>query len=54
MFSKLKAAVDRYRTFKRTLEELEKLSDKDLYDIGITRGMIKEIAKEHATGIQST
>jgi len=54
VFNKLKAAVDRYRTFKRTLDELEKLSDNELYDIGITRGMIKEVAKEHATGIQST
>jgi uncharacterized protein YjiS (DUF1127 family) len=51
MFAKIKRALEQRKTYKRTLKELTKLSDRELSDIGITRGMINEIAREHATGV---
>lgn len=35
-------------SIKKTIRELNALSDRDLIDIGITRGDIEEIARNHA------
>lgn len=35
-----------HRTYRETVKELSKLSDKDLRDIGLTRGDIHSIAME--------
>lgn len=51
MFAQIKEHFEKHRTYKRTLKELSKLTDRELADIGISRGMIREIAREHATGI---
>ena len=32
---------------KNTINELSRLSDKDLQDMGLYRGMIRELAEEH-------
>lgn len=36
----------RYRAFRKTVRELERLTDHELRDIGIHRGMIYSIAME--------
>ena len=40
--------IERYRLFQRTLSELSALSDRDLYDLGITRGMVRDVAHDAA------
>jgi uncharacterized protein YjiS (DUF1127 family) len=44
----LKRALARYRLMTQTKNALQALSDRELFDIGITRGMIRSIAMEHA------
>jgi uncharacterized protein YjiS (DUF1127 family) len=39
-------SVQRNRAYKHTLHELEKLSDAELKDIGLSRGDIRSIAME--------
>ena len=44
-----KGAMKRYEQYKKyneTLNELSKLSDKELSDIGLHRGMIRSVANE--------
>jgi uncharacterized protein YjiS (DUF1127 family) len=38
----------KYKLYRATLVELESLNDRDLSDLGISRGMIKAIAHEAA------
>jgi uncharacterized protein YjiS (DUF1127 family) len=40
----------KYSTYRRTLDELASLTDRDLMDLGINRFMIKSIAHEAAYG----
>ena len=40
----LSQRVQRYKTYRRTLEELEQLSDRELTDLGLSRSMIRAIA----------
>jgi len=40
----MKAARERRRNIKTTIRELHQLTDKELYDIGISRGEIYDIA----------
>ena len=51
-FSEFRAAMaDRmakYKLYRATLVELESLNERDLSDLGISRGMIKAIAHEAA------
>ena len=35
---------DRYRTYRRTLDELQALSDRDLADLGVSRLQLRSIA----------
>ena len=42
--------VHRYSLYRQTLNELSQLSDRDLADIGVSRGAITSIAIEHAYG----
>lgn len=44
----LQATWAKQSVYKRTLKELECLTDRELEDIGIHRGMIKDIAKAEA------
>lgn len=48
LWTALAARLDRYRNYRRTLDELTVLSDRELADIGIHRGMIHDIAREAA------
>lgn len=36
----------RYKMYRNTVDELQRLSDAELRDIGISRGMIHSVAKE--------
>ena len=40
-------AMDKYNRYRKTYRELASLSDRDLADIGINRGMIEQIAFDH-------
>ncbi len=40
--------VQRYKTYRRTLEELEALSEREMADLGISRSMIRAIAYKAA------
>lgn len=47
----LKGLIERYkrhRLYKDTYNSLQRLTDYELKDIGITRGMIREISMDHA------
>ena len=46
MLTSIKTAIDRWNRYRRTIRELSAMSDCDLNDIGITRGMIEEVARE--------
>lgn len=53
MFTKLVHAIMLRHNFKKTYNELNKLSTRELEDIGINRSMITRIAMEHARKITS-
>ena len=46
IFNELKDRIERYRRYRETLNDLAGLTDKELNDIGINRGMIRSIAME--------
>ncbi|MDD9978446.1 MAG: DUF1127 domain-containing protein [Boseongicola sp.] len=43
-FGGLTQRVRRYRTYRQTVEELERLTDRELTDLNISRSMIRSIA----------
>ena len=45
-----RAQYAQYRIYRRTVDELSVLSDRDLIDLGIGRGEIKAIALDTAYG----
>jgi uncharacterized protein YjiS (DUF1127 family) len=53
-FAEFRASVadrmEKNRIFRTTLSELENLSDRDLADMGISRGAIHDIATQAAYG----
>ncbi|MBM3636923.1 MAG: DUF1127 domain-containing protein [Alphaproteobacteria bacterium] len=46
--STLKTQLRRWARVRRTIHELSQLTDRDLADLGISRGEIRFIAKKHA------
>lgn len=44
----LKAGFARQTAYRRTFNELSQLTDRELTDIGMSRGMIHDIAKSEA------
>jgi len=46
MFNTLKTRYSRWQRFKRTVSELEGLSNRDLADLGIARSDIRRLARE--------
>ena len=48
MFKSTTESAKMQNSIKQTIRELNALSDRDLIDIGITRGDIEEIARNHA------
>lgn len=46
IFARLRATFAEYREYSRTVAELQALSDRELRDLGISRYVIPEIARE--------
>lgn len=51
LFARLGNAVADYRLYRRTLGELENLSNRELRDLGISRFSIRQIARESVYGV---
>ena len=45
MIQRVKEALRRRRNMNATIKELHSLTDAELRDIGLTRGMIEEVAR---------
>ncbi|CTQ48847.1 DUF1127 domain-containing protein [Jannaschia donghaensis] len=45
-----RADYAKWRVYRRTVNELEALSNRDLADLGLARGMIRSVAIEAAYG----
>ena len=50
LIGSLNQRVQRYRTYRKTLEELETLSDRELFDLGLSRAQFRAIAYNAAYG----
>lgn len=50
---KLKTWYTQHKMFTKTRNELEKLNDRELADIGIHRCEIKRVAKEHDDQVET-
>jgi uncharacterized protein YjiS (DUF1127 family) len=44
----MRERLARYRRFRRTFAELNELTDRELSDLGLTRGMIRALARDAA------
>ena len=50
VLAEIRTAILCRRDYRRTLNELDSLSDRDLADIGIHRGQIPALARQHVYG----
>lgn len=50
VFGSLRARIEQYKTYRSTIRELSSLSDRSLADLGLSRGMIEDLARESAYG----
>ncbi len=48
MFGDVFSKFERYRKYQKTVKELTNMTDRDLFDIGIHRADIKNVARLHA------
>lgn len=48
MFEVLKTRISNWRRYNRTVSELNALTNRELDDLGITRGDISRVAREAA------
>jgi len=51
MISRLAAAIRRHSEYARTRNELERLTDRELLDLGIRRCDIRSVARTGATNL---
>jgi uncharacterized protein YjiS (DUF1127 family) len=49
-FARIRESLAKYREYRRTIAELEALSDTDLRDLGLSRLSIRQIAYESVYG----
>jgi uncharacterized protein YjiS (DUF1127 family) len=49
-FARLRKAISDYRLYRKTLDELAALNNRELADLGISRFSIREIAHESVYG----
>ena len=50
LVGELSQRFERYKTYRRTLDELQALSDRELTDLGLSRSMCRAIAYKAAYG----
>lgn len=50
LFARLSGAIADYRLYRRTLAELEGLSNRELRDLGISRYSVRQIARDAVYG----
>jgi uncharacterized protein YjiS (DUF1127 family) len=50
LFARLSGAISDYRLYRRTLAELEGLSNRDLRDLGISRFSVRQVAYDAVYG----
>lgn len=48
LVARIRERIEEERRYRQTLRELSSLSDRELDDIGIGRGQIREVAREAA------
>ena len=51
LFAGIRKSLADYRLYRRTLTELESLSDRELRDLGLSRLSIREVAYDSVYGI---
>ena len=51
LLARVNGAIADYRLYRRTLSELEGLSNRELRDLGISRFSIRQIARESVYGV---
>lgn len=51
MISRLKNAIQRQAQYRRTTDELSRLTDRELGDLGISRNQIRSVARAAITQI---
>lgn len=51
LFDRARVAFSQYRTYLRTVNELQALNARELSDLGIQRANIREIARSAAYGL---
>jgi uncharacterized protein YjiS (DUF1127 family) len=50
VFARVRRALDDYRLYRATINELEALNSRELRDLGISRLSIREIARDSVYG----
>jgi uncharacterized protein YjiS (DUF1127 family) len=51
LIDRARNAVAQYRTYRQTVNELEALSNRELADLGLSRALIRDIARTSAYGL---
>ena len=47
-FGNIRKSFAQYRTYRSTYDELDRLTERELADLGLTRGMIRSVAYQAA------
>ncbi len=50
IFETVRARYAQYRVYSNTLDELQRLSERELDDLGLNRTMLKQVAHQAAYG----
>ncbi|MBP7242976.1 DUF1127 domain-containing protein [Amaricoccus sp.] len=50
ILARMRQGLADYRMYRATIEELSRLTDRDLADLGIHRGMVRDIARQAVYG----
>jgi uncharacterized protein YjiS (DUF1127 family) len=50
-FRAIAKAFSDWRVYRRTVEELDAMSDRELGDLGLTRSSIRDVARESVHGV---
>jgi len=50
LWARLSKAIEDYRLYRQTLDELEALNDRELADLGLSRHVLRDVANESVYG----